>query len=92
MAKKRTSPKKRTPPKKSPTENSRLKKDFENGVLKVNDLGAFIEALVEYRGYYIRRRRAHWAGPWRKDQLAAAADVFPYVQQGFQTGIEMKQS
>lgn len=84
--------KKRTPPRKSQSENVRLKADFESGTLKVSDLGAFIEALVEYRGYYIRKKRANWAGPWRKDQLAAAADVFPYVQQGYQTGIEMKQS
>lgn len=84
--------KKKTPTKKSRSENSRLKADFKSGTLKVSDLGAFIEALVEYRGYYIRKRRAYWAGPWRKDQFAAAADVFPYVQQGYQTGIEMQQS
>ena len=67
-----------------------LKPNANTAAMALN-LGAFFEESVQYRGYYIEQRKTQWAGPWRNDQMAAAADVFPYVQQGYQTGIRMKQ-
>lgn len=83
--------KRKTPTKKSIAEGRRIRSAFADGTLTIADLGAFFETIIEYRGYYVERRRTQWAGPWRNDNLAAAADVFPYVQQGLETGISMRQ-
>ena len=69
-----------------------LKKEFKDGLLAASDFGAFYELVVEYRGYYISGGRTRWAGPWRNDNMAAAMDTYPYAQQGYPTGIRMKQS
>jgi len=70
-----------------------LKKAFKEDNLSANRIGAYYEFVVSYRGYYLdASENAHWAGPWRNDSMAAAMDTFPYAQQGFQTGVRMKQT
>jgi hypothetical protein len=79
--------------KKNSNNKTALIKAFRDGSLPPKKIGFFYELIVKYRGYYINNKnRAVWAGPWRNDNMAAAMDTFPYAQQGFETGVRMKQS
>jgi hypothetical protein len=69
-----------------------LKNNFNSGTLLIKNLGHYYEMVVQYRGYYVKSGQTKWAGPWRQDQNAAVADTFPYAQQGYDTGIQFRQS
>ncbi len=73
-------------------EKKNLKKSFRDGTLEPAQLGSFIEMVMQYRGYYIENKKTIWAGPWRNDHAAAAADAMQYAQQGYETGIRQRQS